>query len=160
MKKYIVSIVLVILISELGSSVLSNSDHTSQQAITREIIALEKASFTAWQRKDKRFYADYWADDFTEFLPQSPNLTANPKQSLLPNLQQSFDDWELIDIQMKEPRVQVYGNVAVLTYAESVQGSYKGEPKKYTGKVTMVYVRRDGKWKGVHYHESENIPAK
>jgi len=160
MKKYIVAVVLVILITELGSYAFSNSEKTSQQAVTQEIIALEKASFAAWQRKDKKFYADYWADDFTEFLPQSPTLTANPKQTLLPNLEQSFNDWTLTDLQMTDPRVQLYGNVAVLTYEESVQGSYKGEATKYTGKVTMVYVKRDGKWKGVHYHESQNPSIK
>jgi ketosteroid isomerase-like protein len=160
MRNRITLAVLLILIAGLGLSASSGSDHKSPETIANEIIALEKASFQAWQRKDKQFYTEYWADDFTEFLPQSPTLTTNPKVSLLPHLEQSFDEWNLIDIQMHEPRVQIYGDVAVLTYTESVQGSYKGTPSSYTGKVTMIYVKKNGKWRGVHYHESETSPAR
>jgi hypothetical protein len=34
------------------------ADNVRTQAIANEIIAREKASFAAWQRKDKAFYAD------------------------------------------------------------------------------------------------------
>ena len=36
------------------------------------------------------------------------------------------------------------------------QTMYDGQPSTYTGKVTMVYVRQGGVWRGVHYHESAN----
>jgi ketosteroid isomerase-like protein len=57
---------------------------------------------------------------------------------------------------MYNPRVQVYGDTAVLTYNEMISGTYDGQPSTYTGKVTMVYVRQGGVWRGVHYHESAN----
>ena len=57
---------------------------------------------------------------------------------------------------MYNPRVQTYGDVAVLTYNEMISGAYDGQPSTYTGKATMVYVRQGGTWRGVHYHESAN----
>jgi ketosteroid isomerase-like protein len=126
------------------------------QAIAGQIIAREKAAFDAWQRRDKAFYAGYWADDFTEFLPHSPHLIADPKTNLLPKFEQITERWKILDFQMHDPRVQAYGHVAVLTYTESIEGKYDGQPVSYTGKVTMVYVKQGGTWRGVHYHESAN----
>ena len=130
------------------------------QALASQIIAREKAAFEAWQREDKAFYADYWADDFTEFLPGSPYLITDPKTNLLPRFEQLTERWKILGFQMHNPRVQLYGGVAVLTYTESVEGKYDGQPTSYTGKVTMVYVKRGGAWRGVHYHESANPGAK
>ena len=56
-----------------------------QRSVADEIVAREKASFEAWKRKDKAFYADYWAEDFTEFLPSSPYL--DTRANLLPKSQ-------------------------------------------------------------------------
>ena len=128
------------------------------QAIANEIIAREKASFEAWRRQDKAFYADYWADDFTEFLPSSPYR--DTKANLMPKFDQLVEHWKIVDYQMYNSHVQVYGDTAVLTYNESISGTYDGAPSTYTGKVTMVYVKQGNAWRGVHYHESTNPSAK
>ncbi len=135
-----------------------NHETARNQSIASEIIAREKASFAAWQRKDKAFYADYWADDFTEFLPSNPYL--DTKANLMPKFEQMTEAWKITDFQMYNPQVQVYGDVAVLTYNESINGKYEGQPSSYTGKVTMVYVKQGGAWRGVHYHESMNPGSK
>jgi ketosteroid isomerase-like protein len=63
------------------------------------------------------------------------------------------------DFTMYNPRVQVYGDVAILTYNEAVSGTADGTPFQYTGKVTSVYVKQGGTWRGVHSHESVNPGA-
>lgn len=136
----------------------TNSDFARNQAIADEIISREKASFEAWRRKDKAFYADYWADDFTEFLPSSPYR--DTKANLMPKFDQLVEHWKIIDYQMHNTHVQVYGDTAVLTYNESISGTYDGAPSTYTGKVTMVYVKQGNRWRGVHYHESTNPAGK
>jgi ketosteroid isomerase-like protein len=124
------------------------------QTVANEIIAREKASFEAWRRKDKAFYSDYWADDFTEFLPSNPYL--DTKANLMPKFDQLVEHWKIVDYQMYNAHVQVYGDTAVLTYNESISGTYDGASSNYTGKVTMVYVKQGNTWRGVHYHESTN----
>lgn len=159
MRKHLKLVILLILIAT-GGGWSSNAERVPADAqeeveeIARQVIAREKASFEAWRRKDKAFYADYWADGFTEFLPQNPYL--DTKANLLPKFEQLAEHWKILDYRIYNPHVQVYGNVAVLTYNEAISGAYDGQPSSYTGKVTMVYVKQGKTWRGVHYHESTN----
>jgi ketosteroid isomerase-like protein len=121
--------------------------------VTQEILARERASFAAWQRKDKAFYEDYWADDMTEFLPDSPTLVRKAEE--MPHFDELATRWQIDSIEILTPEVRLYGDVALLTYNEKVAGKYDGKPSTYTGKVSMVYVKQGGRWRGVHYHESK-----
>lgn len=157
--KFVIIFALLALSSNFNLTARSGAAGNARaQSIASEIIAREKASFAAWQRKDKAFYADYWADDFTEFLPSNPYL--DTKANLMPKFEQMVEQWKIIDFQMYNPQVQTYGDVAVLTYNESISGKYDGQASSYTGKVTMVYVKQNGAWRGVHYHESMNPSGK
>src|SRR5205807_6172840 len=109
-------VLLIVACGGLGPDARSVGAVARQRAVADEIIARERASFEAWKRKDKAFYADYWAEDFTEFLPSSPYL--DTRANLLPKFEQLSEHWKIIDYAMYNPHVQVYGDVAVLTYNE------------------------------------------
>ena len=126
----------------------------ASEAVKHEIIAREKASFVAWQNKDKAFYADYWASDMTEFIPYQPSLAH--KAEIMSKFDELVKAWRLDSFEMVNPEVHQYGDVAVLTYEENVSGAYEGKPVRYRGHATMVYVRQNGRWRGVHYHESKD----
>jgi len=131
-----------------------------QQSIAAQIIAREKSSVEAWQRKDKAFFADFLADDASYFSPMSPYLDSEPKVNFLPKFEQYAEMFKYNDVQMYNPRVQVYGDVAVLTYNSSVSGSMAGQPINYTSKMTTVYVKQGNSWRVAHGHESMNPAAK
>jgi ketosteroid isomerase-like protein len=128
----------------------------SDSAVANEIIAREKASVGAWQRKDKAFWADFLADDATFFSPQSPYLDTEPKVNFLPKFEQYVEMFKINDVQMYNARVQVYGDTAILTYNNAFSGSMGGQPVSYTGKVTTVYVKQGNTWRVVHSHETMN----
>jgi ketosteroid isomerase-like protein len=127
--------------------------------VEKQIIAREKASFEAWQKKDKAFFMDYLADDATFFGPRSPYLGSDPKTNFLPKFEMYADQFKILDYTMYHPQVQVYGDVAILTYGEEVTASAGGKTTNYTGKVTAVYVKQGNTWKVVHGHESMNPGA-
>ena len=127
--------------------------------VANQIIAREKASVEAWQKKDKAFFADYLADDATFFGPRSPYLDTDPKVNFLPKFEQYTTMFKYVDFQMYNPRVQMYGDVAVLAYHESVIIEMGGKPMSYSGKVTSVYVKQGNTWRVVHSHESANPGA-
>ena len=131
-----------------------------QQSIASQIIAREKASVEAWQRKDKAFFADFLADDSTYFNPYNPYLETDPKANFLPKFEQYAEMFKYNDFQMYNPRVQVYGDTAVLTYNSSVSVTFGGQPLNYTAKATSIYVKQGNTWRVVHAHETMNPAAK
>lgn len=133
---------------------------TKQQGVAAQVIAREKASAEAWQRKDKSFFTDFFLEDATYFGPMSPYLEINPKENFLPKLDKMFEIFKMEEFQMYNPRVQVYGDTAILTYNSSVMANFGGQPMNYTGKMTAVYVRQNGVWKVAHGHESMNPQGK
>src|ERR671932_664667 len=91
------------------------------EEVARAVIAREKASVEAWQRKDKAFFADLLADDATFFGALNPYLETDPKQNFLPKFEQYAEMFKTLDFQMYNPRVQVYGDTAILTAGEGRQ---------------------------------------
>ncbi|HYY56123.1 MAG TPA: nuclear transport factor 2 family protein [Pyrinomonadaceae bacterium] len=133
---------------------------SEQQSVASQIIAREKASVEAWQRKDKAFFADFLADDATYFGPYTPYLDTEPKTNFIPKFEQVTEMFKYNDFQMYNPRVQVYGDTAVLTYTSSVSATFGGQPLNYTAKMTSVYVKQGNTWRVVHGHESMNPTVK
>jgi len=141
-------------------AVNNTSAEPSEAAIASQIIARERASVEAWQRKDKAFYADFMTEDATFFSAESPYLETDPKENFLPKFDQYAEMFKINDFQMHNPRVQVYGDTAILTYNSTVSVSFGGQPINYTAKVTSVYVKQGNTWRVVHAHETMNPAAK
>ena len=141
-------------------AVNSTSAEPSEQAIAAQIIAREKSSVEAWRRKDKAFYADLFTEDATFFSAESPYLETDPKENFLPKFDQYADMFKINDFQMHNPRVQIYGDAAVLTYNSSSSITFGGQTINYTSKVTSVYVKQGNTWRIAHAHETMNPTAK
>lgn len=133
---------------------------SEQESIASQLIAREKASVEAWKRKDKAFFADFLTDDSTYFNSFNPYLETDPKANFLPKFEQYAEMFKYNDFQMYNPRVQVYGDTAVLTYNSSVSVTFGGQPLNYTAKATSIYVKQGNTWRVVHAHETMNPAAK
>jgi ketosteroid isomerase-like protein len=154
---------LILLFLATGYVIMASSSSAAgpetREEVTRALVARERAAFEAWQRKDKAFYADYMADDSTYFGPMSPYLETDPKVNFLPKFEQYAERYKILDWQMYNPRVQLYGDVAVLTYNIQSTLDLGGRPVQYTAKVSQVYLRAGNTWRVVHGHESINPGA-
>lgn len=158
MKRKLSLITMLLITMACGMALFAGSTRATvePQAIAAQIIAREKASFEAWQRKDKAFFADFMADDSTYFSFMNPYLETDPKANFLPKFEKYAEMFKFNDYQMYNPRVQVYGDTAILTYNSSVSASMGGQPINYTAKVTSVYAKQGNTWRVVHAHESVN----
>ena len=160
MKRYFSLTVVLLVVFAIGWRINVQGTTASavavEQAIAEQIIAREKASVEAWRRKDKAFYADLLADDATYFSAYSPYLDTDAKRNFLPKFEQYAEQFKYQDFQMHNPRVQIYGDAAVLTYQASVAANFNGQPLNYTAKMTSVYVRQGNHWRVAHGHESMN----
>lgn len=89
------------------------------------------------------------ADDYTEFNGEFPTLIVGKPMAMhmaavVPNDKAMFSD-------MQNPRVQVYGDTAILTYNfAGLRRAADGKVTPTLAKSTRVYAKQGGQWKLVH----------
>lgn len=116
-----------------------------------EVIAITKAQWAAEMSKDTTASMKILADEYTEFNPDYP--TRLDGKAINVKLSEAFagDSGSLVAADMVNPKVQVYGDVAILSY--NYIGAVKnkdGEVESTKAKSTRVYVKMGGEWKLVH----------
>lgn len=126
---------------------------TTHQSASDEIIALERSALDKWSQGNTHGYIDIGAEDVTwfDFKPG-----AQPRIEGLDSVRNYIASFAgqipLHTYDLVNPKVQVYGNTAILTFhwkASTTDG------KALEGwKVTSVYHRENGKWSMVHAHWS------
>jgi ketosteroid isomerase-like protein len=100
------------------------------------------------------------ADDYTEFNSDYPVRLDGKATNAKLYAATELDGTKPVAAEMMNPKVQVYGDVAILTYSYvGVNQMKDGKTKAATGKSTRVYARQNGQWKLVHAHfSSVEIP--
>ncbi len=149
MKKIIVISFCAITFLSLGS--LSNLfAQSTPPSVAEEIIAITYKLWKAENQKDIEVRNKYVADDYTEFNGSySTRIDGKTKNFKLSDA--NFPGGTSLADEMLNPKVQVYGDTAILTY--NFAGVIKNNDGKVVGvkaKSTRVYVKMDSDWKLVH----------
>jgi len=139
--------VFMLLVLGFSSSIFAQA---AAPSVEDEIIALTYKIWKAENDKDMATRNKYISDDYTEFNPSySTRIDGKTKNFNLSDAN-AMGGKSLAD-EMLNPKVQVYGDVAILTY------NFAGVIKNNDGKVvtskaksTRVYVNMNGTWKLVH----------
>lgn len=118
--------------------------------VAAEVMALARAQWAAEIAGAPTAQQDAsLAEDYTEFNPQFPTLIvgkamADAMTDVVPNDKAVYSD-------MQNPRVQVYGDTAILTYNfAGLRRAADGKVSPSLAKSTRVYVKQGGQWKLVH----------
>ena len=116
-----------------------------------EVIALTYKIWKAEMNKDMIEMNKYLADDYTEFNPTYSTRVDGKKLNVTLSEAVSMNSGSIVAAEMLNPKVQVYGDVAILSY------NYAGVNKDIDGKITntkakstRIYVKMKGDWKLVH----------
>ncbi len=145
MRRILLAAVCVVTLGLIGSV------QSAPPSAVDEVIALTKAMWAADMKKDVATAMKNVADDYTEFNDDYP--TRLDGKQINRNLAEATASGagSVIAAEMANQKVQVYGDVAILTY------NYIGATKDKDGKVepsraksTRVYVKKDGQWWLVH----------
>jgi ketosteroid isomerase-like protein len=125
-----------------------------------EVIAITRAQWAAEMAgADIDIVMKDVADDYTEFNPATPvRIDGRALASRLSaaDLQARGD---LLAAEMANPKVQIYGDTAILTY--NYLGKFKtpeGTVDNAFAKSTRVYVKLDGGWQLVHANFAAMTP--
>ena len=139
--------VIVFFLLGFSSSVFAQ---TSPSSVEDEIIALTYKIWKAENDNDMAVRNKYISDDYTEFNSDySTRIDGKTKNFKLSDA--NLTAGKSLADEMLNPKVQVYGDVAILTY--NFAGVIKGNDGKVTvskAKSTRVYVKMNGDWKLVH----------
>jgi ketosteroid isomerase-like protein len=128
----------------------SVADH-HEGDITAEILKITYAAWKADMDKDFDASMSILADDYTEFNSGMPIRIDGKKMN--GRFYEAFNQGsgQVIAAEAVNPKVQVYGDVAILTYNfVGMSKSAEGEVEPNLAKSTRVYAKIDGEWKLVH----------
>lgn len=116
-----------------------------------EVIKLTKEQWKADMAKDMDSSGAILADDYTEFNGDHPVRVDGKDLNMKLYEAYSQGEGSLIAAEMANEHVQVYGDVAILSYNFiGVAKSGEGETEPVLAKSTRVYAKDGGSWKLVH----------
>ncbi len=124
---------------------------TGSSQVAEEVMGVVKAEWAAGRQKNVADAMKNIADDCTQFNGDAS--TRLEGKALLTRLSEAgnHDASTTLADEMLNPKVQIYGDVAILSY------NYFGQAKDKDGKVTAnrakstrVYAKQGGKWMLVH----------
>jgi ketosteroid isomerase-like protein len=149
MKTYLKIPIFISMFLLLGfsASIFAQSQSSS---VEDEIISLTYKIWKAENENDMATRNKYIADDYTEFNSSYSTRIDGKTKSFTLNDANLKAGTSLAD-EMLNPKVQVYGDVAILTYNYAGVVKYNdGKVKESKAKSTRVYVKMNGTWKLVH----------
>jgi hypothetical protein len=122
---------------------------------SEKVIETLQLLVKAYIAGDLKTYEEYLDDNCTTFQEDSKKLLSG-KANVLADLKDSFEqnkpDGErpLLSFTIDQPYAKVTGDTAVVTFIayRSVGGVH---PFKEKSHVTDIFVKKDGKWKKLHY---------
>jgi len=146
MKKIILFFSLLLIVLSCGTEKRTPQEENVEETI----LTLERHALDSWAKGDPLAYAGNFADDATYF----DNMTGTRLNGIeeiktyMGTLEGNIPphSYELVD-----PKVQVYGDIAILTL--QYHSTLNGEPGP-PWKATSVYHLNDSVWQVVHAHWS------
>ena len=119
--------------------------------VQEDIIALAKAQWAGDMAKDAAKTMATVADDYTEFNADYPTRLDGKALNMQLAEASNKDAGKVLVAEMANPKVQVYGDVAILTYNYIGMTMDKdGVTHANAAKSTRVYAKINGTWKLVH----------
>jgi ketosteroid isomerase-like protein len=116
-----------------------------------EVIAVTYAQWAAEIANDADGSVAIMADEYTEFNPDFPTRIDGKDLNTKLSAALAEGGGQMLAGEMANAKVQVYGNVAILTYNFlGVNKDSDGEASPSLAKSTRVYVKQNGNWMLVH----------
>lgn len=151
MKKMTLGFVMLMGIIALPS--ISFSQATTNQQVADQIMGMVKAQWAAEiadPANTSSIFKDF-ADDYTEFNADFSTRVEGKSTNMKLSEPAGKDPNRTMASEMLNPKVQVYGDAAILTYNYAgVSKNKDNEMKPVRAKSTRVYVKQGGSWKLVH----------
>lgn len=135
---------------------------SSVDSVFDEVVARERAALDRWVTGDPDGYLEILTSDVTYFDPNQEKRTdgLNAMVALLGPIRDVKLPFTEPRYEMIDPKVQRYGDVALLTFNLINYGKLSGQQETILARwnATQVYRRMDGEWRITHSHWSYTKP--
>jgi len=121
------------------------------KTVEREILRLEQQQAKDFNRHDLEALLEQFAPGFLGFS-STRHKRVNGRRELASTFRHYFDRSPKTQYRIAQPRVQVFGAVAVASFYWTVTLSAR---RKVEGRGTHVFARRGRHWEIVHEHFSK-----
>ena len=133
--------------------VCAQTDVPRKNSEERDVLAAAASFIEAFNNLDWERFRATFADDATVFFPSEAPTRADGRSAVEAGFKPMFDDGKkrgggppYLHIEPKDMKVQLAGDVAVITFHLPRQG--------YVARRTIVWRKRGEKWLIVHLHAS------
>lgn len=124
---------------------------SSNKSVADEVIAIVKAQWAAENQQNTAEAMKNVADDYTEFNGDYATQLEGKEINMRLAEANTKGSGKVLASEMANPKVQVYGDVAILSYNYvGISQDKDGKVEPVRAKSTRVYVKRGGKWMLVH----------
>jgi ketosteroid isomerase-like protein len=149
--KLMLRLVLGLVVSLLITSVGISKAKPAGGPTAENALAAEQEIARAMASNDADGITRSLADDWA--VVATSGAVAEGKSVFADGIKSGFLTRKTFEI--SEPRVRLYGDVALVTTKVQTSGMLQGKPFDVTGRQTDVLVWKDGGWKSVLTHETK-----
>ncbi|HET9533002.1 MAG TPA: nuclear transport factor 2 family protein [Blastocatellia bacterium] len=147
-----VSSVMIVLLLALDSGTA-----TAQGNQERELLDIENRITSAYMNKNLEAFFQDNDEGLSAFHASNP-YRIDDRRSIESALKTFYKYSSPTGLFKVQPRVQIYGDAAVVTYHFIETGEAEGgKLYAYEGKQTDVFVKKQGRWTLVHFHSSRVV---
>jgi len=122
--------------------------------VQQQIAALADQVVQADLKGDTSFMEKYFADDYTAIYASGKLRT---KAEDIESIKSGALKYEAIDV--RERKIRVYGDTAVVILLVSAKGTRSGEPFSGDFCSTWIFVKQKGNWKKVAFQATRVAPS-
>ncbi len=150
MNKWILALMLVLAISVPSLAKDKDKDKDKDKSagsnVEQQIKALDQQSRDAALKGDVTFLERRLADNYVAI---GGNGSMSDRNQVIQNRKNGVNKFEAIDI--RDQKIRVYGNTAIVEDDANVKGSMNGQPYSGEFRATFVWVKQGGDWKLVQF---------
>ena len=157
----IITALILILISSVTAGCNVNAENHKERDIITDPFAASQAEiqsvldgvFKAIDEGDADKLISYhiYGPKFTEFRDSERRFNSEQNEAYERGLVGAVSNF---DYNLGERKINVFGEVAVVTFHADFRPTIDGEVVQIWGSTTLVFVKVDGEWKITHEHHS------
>lgn len=134
----------------LLSALAVSSAASQSKASDAKLLKLQQDWAVARKTADMTFLNHFYAEEFTVGVMDGGESSRAQDLAMF-----SSGDLKPSVIEDTEMHVNIYGEAAMVTGLEHLEGFYKGHSGKFDLRFTNVFVHRDGRWQLVRHQAAQ-----